>query len=483
MPSGALPGRERALWAPLARLPAGWREDVLLQVGDDGRWAGVQSGIAPPPGATVLAGPALPGLVNGHSHAFQRAFAGLAERRERDQDDFWSWRDRMYGVALRVTPGQQRAIAAQLFLELLRGGFTHVCEFHYLHNAPDGSAYAPPARAPGGTPAGADAAPMAWAIVEAARDVGIGLTMLPAIYERAGFARPSLREDQRRFRAGADAVAALRDDLRTAVGASLRVGAAVHSLRAATPESIDRLLAHDDDGPIHIHVAEQAREVDDCLAATGLRPVEWLCRHVPLDARWHLVHATHASAAEIDAAAQRGAGVVLCPGTEANLGDGVPDLPRWLQRDAAICLGTDSHVTRSATEELRLLELSQRLVRRVRCVGASPQTGEPSTAEHLWSRVLAGGGRAAGFSSWGLQPGARADLLVVDTNASPLLGIPRSQLLDAMVFSSPGRPFRDVLVAGRWIGRDHHFAAARATGERFVEVMDEIWRAPAGRLP
>ncbi len=470
MQGATAPPAAAAFWAPRAWVDGRWQDSVLLRAGQDGNWASVQPGAAAPAEASILQGPALPGLVNGHSHAFQRAFAGMAERRELDQDDFWSWRDRMYAVALRVTPQQQRAIAAQLFLELLRGGYTHVCEFHYLHNASDGRPY------PG------DPLCMARAIGEAAREVGIGLTLLPCLYERAGFDQLGLREDQRRFRADARTVLAMRDEFRAvAAGAGVPapatvVGLAIHSLRAAAPEAIGQLLAASDRAPIHIHIAEQWREVDECIAATGLRPIEWLCRHCAPDARWQLVHATHSTAQEISQLADCGAGVVLCPSTEANLGDGITDLAAWLRGGVPLCLGTDSHVARSAMEELRLLETVQRLARRTRCIGAAPQQGQDSTAARLFSRVLQGAAGAAGLPGWGLAQGARADLLVIDTASPPLLGIPPEQMLDALVFSSPGRPFRDVLVAGRWVTQDHRSSVADGVGERFVEAMRQIWQ-------
>jgi formimidoylglutamate deiminase len=308
----------RELWAPQAWVRGRWQAGVRLAVDAAGRWQRVECGVAaPPPGAEVLVGLVLPGLVDAHSHAFQRAFAGLAERREGGHDDFWSWRERMYRVALAVGPEPLRAVAAQLYVELLHGGYTEVCEFHYLHRAPDGSAYADPLT-------------LAWALADAAADAGIGLTLLPVLYERAGFAADGLRPEQRRFAAGADEVLAMHAALRAAARPNLGAGLAIHSLRAARPASIARLAARAGEGPVHVHVAEQTAEVDDCLAATGLRPIEWLARHAPLDARWQLVHATHATPAEIDAVSASGAGVVFCPTTEADLGDGLPDLPRWL---------------------------------------------------------------------------------------------------------------------------------------------------------
>ncbi len=462
--------RTGAFWAPRAWLGDGWRESVLLRSGPDGIWTQVQSGVPAPAEASVLAGPVLPGLVNAHSHCFQRAFAGLAERRDLDQDDFWSWRDRMYRVAQRVTEEQQKAIAAQLFLELLRGGYTHVCEFHYLHNGPQGAGYPP------------GDVRMARAIAGAAADTGIGLTLLPTVYERAGFGETALRPDQQRFAADVQSVLQMRDSLRQD-GAALapgelpvQVGLALHSLRAVRHRSIEQLIASADDAPIHIHVSEQMREVQECEQATGLRPIEWLCRNAAPDRRWHLVHATHADAGELAAIAACGAGVVLCPSTEANLGDGITDLPGWLRHGVPISLGTDSHVTRSAMEELRSLEYAQRLAQRLRCVAAAPQQGEAATAARLFARVLAGGGAAAGFARWGLQTGARADLLVIDTAAPALLGVPDSHLLDALVFSSPIRPFRDVLVAGRWATRNHQAPASAETAARFAQAMRELWK-------
>ncbi len=469
-------GRPALLWAPQAWLPGGWQQRVLLRIGADGRWAEVQAGVAPPPeGAQLLDAALLPGLVDAHSHAFQRAFAGLAERREtEDADDFWSWRERMYGVALRVAPEQLRAIAAQLYTELLQGGYTHVCEFHYLQHQPDGRPYADP---------DADPDAMAWALADAAADAGIGLTLLPTLYERAGFGQPALRDEQRRFAASPASVwaSAGRIEARARAGAAdagpLHAGLANHSLRAAAPASIHalRALAEGFGGPIHVHVAEQAAEVDDCLAATGARPIEWLVREGLLDARWQLVHATHSVAAEIDAVARSGAGVVLCPGTEANLGDGLCDLRGWLGAGVPLALGSDSQVSRCWREELRWLDYGQRLALRQRNVAAAPTDGMPSTAERLFGRMLAGGAAAAGLGSWGLQPGARADALVADADDSALLGIPADRQLDAMVFSSPSRPWRRVMVRGRWVWGPAHAARGRAVAERFRRAMEGLW--------
>ncbi len=271
------------LWAPQAWWHGRWHDDVLLQIGADGHWADVQAGVAPPEQAERLAGPVLAGLVNAHSHAFQRAFAGLSERRDDEHDDFWSWRDRMYRVALRIGPQQLRAVAAQLYAELLRGGYTQVCEFHYLHHRPDGTPYD-------------DAAQMSWALADAADDAGIGLTVLPVLYQRAGFDQPGLRDDQRRFASDVRAVLDLQHAVQASGRARLSAGVAVHSLRAAEPAAITALAEACGDVPIHIHIAEQTAEVAACLAAHGLRPIEWLagarCARRPLAAG--ACHACHA---------------------------------------------------------------------------------------------------------------------------------------------------------------------------------------------
>jgi formimidoylglutamate deiminase len=226
--------------------------------------------------------------------------------------------------------------------------------------------------------------------------------------------------------------------------------------------------------PIHIHVAEQTAEVDDCLQATGQRPIDWLASHADLDARWQLVHATHATMAEIDAVARSGAGVVICPSTEGNLGDGLADLPGWLQAGVPMAIGSDSHVTRAWPEELRWLEYGQRLRLRQRNVSAAPADGEPSTAARLFGRALSAGGTAAGFGRWGLSVGARADLLVLDTQDTNLLALPVDRLLDALVFSNPSQPFRDVMVAGRWALREHQ-PTGGGIAARFAGAMHALW--------
>ncbi|MBC7918951.1 MAG: formimidoylglutamate deiminase [Rhodoferax sp.] len=452
-------------WAPQAWVQGQWQTGVCLEVDAQGRWSQITADVAKPPqGATLLAGPVLPGMVNAHSHAFQRAFAGLAERRTSETDDFWSWRDRMYGVALRVTPSQIQAIAAQLYVEMLQGGYTQVCEFHYLHHQEDGSPYADPAT-------------MAWALADAAQQAGLGFTLLPVLYERAGFTQATLRPDQRRFASTPALVAKLQRDMAQANRPLANAGVAIHSLRAASPESIRALLAEvgDAEMPIHIHVAEQMQEVNDCIAHTGQRPLEWLVQQQWMDTRWQLVHATHATGVEINGVAKQGAGIVICPSTEGNLGDGLTDLPGWLQAGVPMAIGSDSHVSRQWPEELRWLEYGQRLNLQRRNVSASPAHYAGSTAERLFDAALSAGGPAAGQKTWGLVVGARADALVLDMQNPGLLGVPVSHTLDALLFATDRPALKDVYVAGRQVIADGRHTDQAHISARFAQVMDSLW--------
>jgi len=453
----------KTLHAPMAWLDGRWQRDVLLTVDSGGRWADVAVNLPAPSHAELLGGPVIPSLVNAHSHAFQRAFVGLAERREAGQDDFWSWRDRMYALALRISPLQLRAVASQLYAELLRGGYTQVCEFHYLHHAADGQSFD-------------DELDMAWALAAAAEDTGIGLTLLPVVYTRSGFNATGLRPDQHRFAADADWAWRACQRINAAGLARVGAGVALHSLRGVSPADIARLRDRvgGADLPIHIHVAEQTAEVADCLAATGRRPLQWLADEGHLDPRWLLVHATHAEPTEIEAVALSGAGVVLCPGTEANLGDGLPDLSRWLANGVSLTIGSDSQVTRGWVEELRWLEYGQRLALRQRNIAAQPGS-QPSSAARLFDAAVHGGARAAGFAAWGLTPGARADALVLNREADGLRGLPDDALLDAVVFGSNGSPWQSVWVAGR----ARPWRAPQRVGDAFEAAMQELW-TPSG---
>lgn len=460
----------KGLWAPHAWMEGQWHERVLLEVGSDGCWSAITPNVAWDPLAGSsniqrLSGPVLPGVVNAHSHAFQRGFAGLTERRDHAHDDFWSWREEMYSLALRVTPEQLHAIAALLYSELLAGGYTQVCEFHYLHHDRQGRPYADPTC-------------MSRVLAKAAAETGIGLTLLPVLYERAGFAQPELGERQRRFRSTVAEVLHIRDEVRNWRLPNVSAGVAIHSLRAVSEASMQALVAacERDDGPIHIHVAEQQAEVRDCLAATGKRPIAWLADHLPLDARWHLVHATHADAFEMDRLATTGAGVIVCPSTEADLGDGRFALEDWTARQVPLSIGSDSHVCRNWPHELRLLEYGQRLALERRNVAANPRHAIPSTGEAMLHQALMAGPSAAGIdvAHWGLRPGARADCLMLDPHAGGLLGIGSRHLIDAAIFACDAAPIADVWVAGeRRISNGAHPQHTQLR-DRFSEAMREL---------
>jgi formimidoylglutamate deiminase len=363
----------------------------------------------------------------------------------------------MYSAANCITPEQLETIASQLYAELLAGGYTQVCEFHYLHNALTGSPYANPAE-------------MSLALVRAAQRTGIGLTLLPTLYMRAGFSQSGLRDDQRRFASAPDSIVRIVEDVQrhTAGDARINVGVAIHSLRAVSPAALKELAAyaHRATLPVHIHIAEQTQEVDDCLVHTGQRPIEWLLNYAEVDARWNLVHATHTTPAELKEVQTHGASIVICPATEANLGDGVFDLPGYAKVHGTWSIGSDSHVTRRWSEELRLLEYGQRLTHRKRNMAAQVMD-QSSSAAALLEAALVGGLAASGQPLGGLVVGQRADFCVLDAQSPALLGIPADHVLDAMVFSSPDARLDAVYVAGQ--------AAHTQSDARFAQTMHALW--------
>jgi formimidoylglutamate deiminase len=454
-------GEAPRFFAPEAWVNGAWAADVVLCVGADGAWSEIVCGASAEvqAGAQRLPGPVLPGLVNGHSHAFQRAIAGLTERSASAQDDFWSWRDRMYSAANRISPEQLEAIAAFLYSELLAAGYTQVCEFHYLHNAPNGGTFADPAE-------------MSLALVRAAQRTGIGLTLLPTLYMRSGFAAKGLRDDQKRFASTPESVLRISSESRRQAGEGDRIttGVALHSLRAVDEAAMLEIAsAAGKSMPVHIHIAEQQLEVDDCIARHGRRPVEWLLDKLPVNERWNLVHATQCTPAEMEGVRHKGASIVVCPSTEANLGDGVFDLARWMGQSGSWSIGSDSHVTRSWQEELRLLEYSQRLTLRQRNVAARAALCESSAAA-LFQGALDGGTAASGLPLAGLAPGQRADFVVIDGQSPSLLGVPPGYALDALVFSSPDAAISDVFIAGRRLQQ----AGPELRGA-FVRAMNALW--------
>lgn len=414
----------------------------------------------------------LPGMANLHSHAFQRAMAGLAERRASlragadANDSFWTWRERMYAFAGAIGPEELQAIAAQLYVEMLKAGYTQVCEFHYLHHQPGGAPYADPAT-------------MSLALVAAAAEAGIGLTLLPTLYMAGGFDGRPLAERQQRFGHTLEGFLQLVERLARERSQMLETGIAIHSLRAVPPAALAELLAAGpaQRGPIHIHVAEQLAEVRDCQALHGARPVAWLLDHAEVGPRWCLVHATHLSLDETAALAASGAVAGLCPTTEANLGDGLFPLEAFLAAGGAIGIGSDSHVSVSPVEELRWLEYGQRLATHRRNVAAEGPGG--SVGERLWAAALAGGAQASGAALGVLAPGYRADCLVLDEGAPLLAGARPEDLIDRFIFAGNQPLVRDVMVGGRWRVRDFRHVDEERIAARYRETMRRLLGAGA----
>lgn len=445
-----------------ACLPGGWTADAILTADAAGLLAPAAADAATVP----LGGWAIPGMPNAHSHAFQRAMAGHAEHLDPAQpaDSFWTWRDAMYRLANRITPPQLEAIAAQLYVEMLEAGYTAVAEFHYLHHDPDGRPYADPAE-------------MSRALLRAASAAGIRMTLLPVFYAHGGFDQP-LGAAQRRFgHRTVSAFARLLEAIRPALGPGQRLGLAAHSLRAVAPDELAALVPLTD-GPLHIHIAEQPAEVSQCLAARGARPIDWLLSALDVSDRWSLVHATHTTPAEIGGMAAAGAVAVVCPTTEANLGDGVFDLPSLLAAGGALAIGSDSHISVDPREELRLLEYSQRLTRLSRNVAAS--AAHPSTGARLWLAAAAGGGQSLGAPVGALAEGQGADVVVLDPDHPRLLGCAPRQALDALVFSAgTSSPVRDVIVAGQHVVAGGAHVRQAPIRARFADTMRQLQQQEA----
>jgi formimidoylglutamate deiminase len=458
------PDRPRILLAERALLPEGFAAGVRLEIDARGALVTVQPG-GDAADAERVPGIVLPGMPNLHSHAFQRAMAGLAERLAPGEASFWTWREVMYRFLERLEPDDVRAIAAQLQVEMLEAGYTAVGEFHYLHHRPDGRPYADPAE-------------MSLAILAAREETGIGLTLLPVLYAAGGFGGKAAEHGQRRFLHTLDDFVTLVTRLREAMAGDpqLSLGVAPHSLRAVPEDVLRRALeameAIDPRMPVHIHVAEQAREVRECLEWCGERPVRHLLRTAEVGARWCVIHATHIDDGEVADLAASGAVVGLCPTTEANLGDGLFDLGGWLAAGGAFGIGSDSHVSISPIEELRWLEYGQRLSTLRRLVAASE--AEPHCGARLWKTALAGGAQALGRRIGALAPGHRADLIRLDPDHPSLLGRQGDALLDGLVFSGNASPVHDAMVGGRWLVRDGHHLDRARIAERYRQALTAL---------
>jgi formimidoylglutamate deiminase len=444
----------KSVFANKALLPTGWADDVRLVVEN-----GVISAIvrdARVGSDDERADCVVPGLPNAHSHAFQRALAGRTEQRSpAGYDSFWTWRERMYALADIIDAGQLRVIARQAYIEMLTAGYTSVAEFHYLHRAP-----------------GDVDDVMFRALADAAGDTGIRLTYVPVHYERSGFSETGPEGAQKRFAMPIDAFIEHVERARGVADGSdaLSVGIGAHSIRAVTAESLATIagIADTTGCPMHIHIAEQQREVDESLAFYGRRPVRWLIENHPVTANWCLVHATHMDAEEVSALASTGAVVCLCPSTEANLGDGLFPLREFLEFEGRIAIGSDSHVSINPFEELRWLEYGQRLATQSRNV-VSLRDGH--VGRELFDRALSGGARALGQTHAGLVEGACADLACLYGDDPMLAGHDDASRLDALVFSGYRLPVERVMVGGEWVVDEGEHVAAGECRAAFAATM------------
>jgi len=445
------------LFARKALLPGGWTDNVRLTI-DAGRITAIQPGQAPLSTDEQL-GCVIPGLCNAHSHAFQRALAGHTEQRSpAGRDNFWSWRERMYELAGRVSAAALTAIARQTYCEMLRAGYTSVAEFHYLHRDPT-------------DPESIDS--MFEAIATAARESGIRMTYVPVHYERAGFEDPEPTSQQASFAMPVDQFLQHVGRVAPKCSGAISIGVGAHSLRAVSQESLARIAAYASDAamPMHIHIAEQQREVEQCFSSYGRRPVRWLLQNFDVNDHWSLVHATHMDVEETASLAQSGAVVVLCPSTEANLGDGLFPLHDYLENGGQIAIGSDSHISINPFEELRWLEYGQRLASQSRNVVS---LRDSHVGSELFTRALEGGALASGQPMVGITEDAPADVVALCDDDPMLAGHSDDSRLDALVFSGYPLPVERVMVDGKWCVVDAiHIDRDRAR-EEFVETLKSI---------
>jgi formimidoylglutamate deiminase len=461
--------------------PQGWATDALVTVGEDGCISAIEAGGVGAGGtshseqrrhqllqeAERVSGFVVPGMPNAHSHAFQRGMTGNTEFRLSARDSFWTWRQAMYGLANRIEPEDLQVLATQLFIEMLKAGYTSVAEFHYLHRRPAGDHYP-------------DGLGLWDAVIAAAAASGIGLTLLPTLYQTSDFGAAPLKPEQARFASDTDwflrRVEARIGAEHSAAPAALRTGAAFHSLRAVPLETLREaalaLRQIDPALPLHIHVAEQIPEVDSCKRHTGRRPLELLLETGLLDQHWCLVHATHATAAELQGIAATKATVCLSVTTEANLGDGFFEADRFLKLGGRLCVGSDSQATVCPAEELRWLEYQQRLRKKRRAVLADKR--DPHVGTRLWREAARHGAQAIGQPAGTIEVGRRADWLVLDGVHPSMAGSVPDNALDHLVFAGGSAAIRDVMVAGRWVIRDRRHAAEPLLQPRFVDLMKRL---------
>ncbi|MYF88356.1 MAG: formimidoylglutamate deiminase [Boseongicola sp. SB0676_bin_33] len=447
------------IWAESALLPTGWASEVAVAVDESGRIASVETGV---PKAGHCVGLLLPSPVNVHSHAYQRAMAGLTERRgPNPTDSFWTWRDLMFRFLGHLTPDHVEAIAAFVQMEMLEAGYSTNAEFHYLHHGPAGTPYD-------------NVGEMSERIAAAADRTGIGLCLLPVHYEFGGCDGRGLGPGQVRFGNGLDRFLRLRDAARNALKAlpeDAEIGVAPHSLRAVAAETLKAYADQFPAGPVHMHLAEQIPEVEEVLSQWGARPVEWALDHMALDDRWCLIHCTQMTPSETTRLAATGAVAGLCPITESSLGDGIFDGVRWAGQGGRLAVGSDSNIRIALAEELRTLDYSQRLRDHTRAAFA---TDRMSTGRRLFEQVLRGGAQAAGRRTGRLEAGRWADMLALDTTSVILHGFSEDTVLDAWIFAGDDRLVSDVWSAGRHkVMQGRHVARTEIAAD-YARAVDEL---------
>jgi formimidoylglutamate deiminase len=438
---------------------AGWQKDVSVAVDQNGM---IESVVAGAKEGTLISGIAVPAVPNVHSHAHQRLMVGLAERAGPGTDSFWTWREAMYGFALKLSPDDLEAVAAQAYVEMLKAGFSCVGEFQYLHHQPDGRAYDEPAE-------------MSLRCISAAEQAGIAITMLPTLYNYSGFGGQASAAGQRRFINDADRFLEIYETLKSVCGTNplRRLGISPHSLRAVTPELLNTVLnGIADDARVHIHVAEQTREVDDCVAWSGKRPVEFLLDQFEVSSRWCAIHATHMTAGEIPRLAKSGAVAGLCSTTEANLGDGIFPADAFMKHGGAIAIGSDSQITVSPAEDLRMLEYSQRLRDRTRNALASGSGA--STGRSLLEAVLKGGAACLEQPMGAIAVGRRCDIAVLDETHPAMTGRAGDAALDTWIFSAGNAAVKDVIVGGSHVVKDRRHINEDRIQKKFAETVGRL---------
>jgi formimidoylglutamate deiminase len=447
-----------------ALLSQGWAKNVRLGVDDKGLIVSLQTNVLAEQDDHRL-GLVIPGLVNCHSHAFQRAMAGLTEYQVSPTDTFWSWRKTMYRFANLVSPEDLQDIASYLYLEMIKQGYTSVAEFHYVHHQPNGKPYS-------------SVSQLSQSVINAANITGINLTLLPVLYMNAGFGDQALLDDQKRFGNSVDSYLALHDEVTRYCSHQSQhsVGMALHSLRAVPASSMTEVISHFKDRahscPIHIHIAEQTQEVEQSINALGKRPVEWLLDNYDIDKQWCLIHATHMTPKETAQVAKSGATVVICPTTEANLGDGLFPLRQYLDDGGQIAIGSDGNTCTNPMEELRWLEYGQRLLSRTRNVASDDR--ERHTGTNLYRHCLEGGARSIGQKPGALTLGGRADLIVLDDNSADLANIAADSILDVLIFGTSQSLIKDVMVNGTWKITHYHHADEERIKNTFISATKAL---------